>query len=568
MRPMFVVNGQAEGPLIEANQGDTMQIRVTNNLDTGVAIHWHGMAQNRTGWADGPNGITQCPIPAGQSFTYVFELDRPDQYGTYWWHAHRGAMYADGLTGPFIIHSPNDPLKLGVDYDLDQIMFLRDNFHAMSTDIVDGLLSLAGFDGTPIAPSPKSGLINGEGVYNCTFAPAGSSCVQKSVPEYVFPPGKKIRLRLINGGSHAMFRVSVDNHMLEVIEADDTPVSGPLVHRVPIFSAQRYSVILDTTGDKQNDAYYFRAQINTDCFAAPFTDLDPDVKAIIRISKPKKTPKQKAVTSIDWADALGGICQDLDDANLVPRIAIDAPSEVGITGQWDAAFNFTQIGVFEWTLNGQTLENYMYDPMLFQVYRGETIDPHKVTNFVVPGIQTSDLIINNLLGADHPFHMHAMQFWVVARGNGTLQASDVGSVNFNTVNPIRRDVTTIPAGQYAVLRFISDIPGVHAFHCHIAWHQAAGLFGVIVAQPENVPDLDIPDSAFALCDPSNYEGTLGLLTLDPGRKKRSVVDTTPILPPSKLVRNKKRNTSAHASPKGWERKMAKKAYVGHRHGSH
>jgi FtsP/CotA-like multicopper oxidase with cupredoxin domain len=32
---------------------------------------------------DGPAGITQCPIPAGGSFTYKFKIQ--GQYGTYWW---------------------------------------------------------------------------------------------------------------------------------------------------------------------------------------------------------------------------------------------------------------------------------------------------------------------------------------------------------------------------------------------------------------------------------------------------------------------------------------------------
>ncbi|KAM0747812.1 hypothetical protein T439DRAFT_273200, partial [Meredithblackwellia eburnea MCA 4105] len=41
-RRMFVINGQSEGPLIEANQaGDTLHIKVTNNLNTGITLHWH-----------------------------------------------------------------------------------------------------------------------------------------------------------------------------------------------------------------------------------------------------------------------------------------------------------------------------------------------------------------------------------------------------------------------------------------------------------------------------------------------------------------------------------------------
>jgi hypothetical protein len=30
----------------------------------------------------------------------------------------------DGITGPLVIHSPEDPLKLGTDFDVDQVSLL------------------------------------------------------------------------------------------------------------------------------------------------------------------------------------------------------------------------------------------------------------------------------------------------------------------------------------------------------------------------------------------------------------------------------------------------------------
>lgn len=42
--------------------------------------------QLRTGWADGPAYITQCPIQAGQSYLYNFTIT--GQRGTLFWHAH------------------------------------------------------------------------------------------------------------------------------------------------------------------------------------------------------------------------------------------------------------------------------------------------------------------------------------------------------------------------------------------------------------------------------------------------------------------------------------------------
>lgn len=46
---------------------------------------------------DGSGGVTQCPIPPGQSFTYNFTI--PNQWGTYWWHAHAASQYVDGIIG-------------------------------------------------------------------------------------------------------------------------------------------------------------------------------------------------------------------------------------------------------------------------------------------------------------------------------------------------------------------------------------------------------------------------------------------------------------------------------------
>lgn len=44
------------------------------------------MRQLRTGWADGPAYITQCPIQPEQTYVYNFTLT--GQRGTLWWHAH------------------------------------------------------------------------------------------------------------------------------------------------------------------------------------------------------------------------------------------------------------------------------------------------------------------------------------------------------------------------------------------------------------------------------------------------------------------------------------------------
>ena len=41
-RPVYLINGQQPGPLLEANQGDILEVTVFNNLSVENTIHWHG----------------------------------------------------------------------------------------------------------------------------------------------------------------------------------------------------------------------------------------------------------------------------------------------------------------------------------------------------------------------------------------------------------------------------------------------------------------------------------------------------------------------------------------------
>lgn len=74
---VLVINGKTPGPTIRAKQYDTIIVELKNSMLTeNVAIHWHGIRQIGTPWADGTEGVTQCPILAGDTFTYQFVVDR------------------------------------------------------------------------------------------------------------------------------------------------------------------------------------------------------------------------------------------------------------------------------------------------------------------------------------------------------------------------------------------------------------------------------------------------------------------------------------------------------------
>lgn len=101
-----LINEEFPGPWVRACWGDT--IHVTVNVDPsfyqGVALHAHGLRQWKKMHMDGVPGITQCPIPPGSSFEYVWPTT---QYGSSWYHSHYSLQYPDGIQGPITIHGPS-----------------------------------------------------------------------------------------------------------------------------------------------------------------------------------------------------------------------------------------------------------------------------------------------------------------------------------------------------------------------------------------------------------------------------------------------------------------------------
>lgn len=348
LRSVLAINNQIPGPLIEANEGDRLEISVINQLDSALTIHWHGLYQNGTNSEDGVTGVTQCPIPSGGRYTYKFQLN--GQFGTFWYHAHHQNLLADGLYGPLIIHSPRDPMKRGIDFDKDVVLMIADWYHNTSSEIVQHMLSEPGYFGTPAAPSPNSVIMNGIGDWDCDrFATTHQRCEKtNSLPVFNVVGGKKIRFRIINSGSHAMIYFSGDEHYLNVTEADSTPVYGPsTVHRIKFHNGQRYSVIIDTQKQEVGSSFYLRGTIDTDCFAWVAGDLQKTGLAIVRVVNPGediKAPNEVTIPNTkDWSDKNDGRCVDLDPESLNPMIPMDVPVTVAGSGTLANAFGFQVI---------------------------------------------------------------------------------------------------------------------------------------------------------------------------------------------------------------------------------
>jgi manganese oxidase len=106
-------NGSTPGPTIEAVEGDRLRIYVSNRLPEPTTVHWHGIILPNG--MDGVSGLTQAPIPSGETYVYEFTVKHP---GTFMYHPHFDEMtqIALGMAGMLIVH-PQRPRGPRVDRD-------------------------------------------------------------------------------------------------------------------------------------------------------------------------------------------------------------------------------------------------------------------------------------------------------------------------------------------------------------------------------------------------------------------------------------------------------------------
>ncbi|KAL6966652.1 L-ascorbate oxidase [Sarracenia purpurea var. burkii] len=135
---VMAINGKFPGPTIRARAGDTINVELTNKLPTeGVVIHWHGIRQLGTPWADGSASISQCVTNPGETFVYRFKVDKA---GTYFYHGHYGMQRSAGLYGSMIVDVAEDQ-KEPFYYDGEFNLLLSDWWHENVHELEVGLSS-------------------------------------------------------------------------------------------------------------------------------------------------------------------------------------------------------------------------------------------------------------------------------------------------------------------------------------------------------------------------------------------------------------------------------------------
>ncbi len=257
------VNGSLPAPILRWKEGDTVTLRVKNNLPETSSIHWHGIILPSS--QDGVPNISDGfhGIAPGTTHTYQFKVV---QSGTYWYHSHSGFQEQTGLYGPIII-DPIEPEPFT--YDRDYVVMLSDWTDEDPTVVYAKLKKLSHYynfnerthkdlmkdlkeKGLARTWSERKmwmqmrmsqrDLADVTG-YTYTYLMNGQTPADGWTG--LFRKGEKVRLRFINGSAMSFFDVRIPGLKMTVVAADGQYVQPVSVDEFRIGVAETYDVIVE-----------------------------------------------------------------------------------------------------------------------------------------------------------------------------------------------------------------------------------------------------------------------------------------------------------------------------------
>ncbi|WCJ19958.1 laccase 12 [Euphorbia peplus] len=521
---VITVNGMLPGPTLEITNGDTLVVNVVNKAQYNVTIHWHGVRQMRTGWADGPEFITQCPIRPGRKYTYRFTIQ--GQEGTLWWHAHsswlRATVYGALIINPkdkypFPTPKRQAPIILGEWWNANPIDVVRESARTGAAPNVSDAYTINGQPGD---------------LYNCS---------SKDTTIIPIASGETNLLRVINAALNQPLFFTIANHKLTVVGADASYLKPFTTSVLMLGPGQTTDVLI--TGDQAPGRYYAAARAYQSAQNAAFDNTTTtaileyksapcsakncsgskaimpqlpaynDTATVTAFSNSFRSRDKTLVpTSIDenlfFTVGLGlnncppnfnkaTQCQGPNGTRftasmnnvsfqLPQSVSILQAHQMGVKGVFTTDFPAAPPVKFDYTGN---VSRSIWQPVpATKVYR------LKYGSRVQIVLQDTSIVTPE----NHPIHLHGYDFYIIAEGFGNYNPRSDPS-KFNLVDPPLRNTVAVPVNGWAVIRFVADNPGVWLMHCHLDVHITWGLAmaflvdnGVGILESIEAPPEDLP----------------------------------------------------------------------------
>lgn len=506
-RPALAINETIPGPVLRFREGEDLVINVTNTLDVDTSIHWHGLILPPS--QDGVPGISFDGIKPGTTHTYRFPAQ---QSGTYWYHSHSGLQEQAGVYGAIIIEpAKREPFK----YDRDYVVVLSD-FHDQAPERIRANLKnrpdyynfsqrTAGDFFRDVTRDGFSTTLEdrkmwGEmrmmptdiaDVSGYTFLINGNNPAQNWTG--LFKPGERIRLRFVNAAAMTYFDIRIPGLEMTVVQADGNNVQPVTVDEFRIAVSETYDVIVRP---RDSAAYtIFAESMGRTGFAratlAPREGMVGDVPELRE--RPLLTMADMAMghgemqgmghTNMDNADAAA--MSGMDHSNmrgmdhsamavndkadpfyapgsgLTPKAAMEGGrflSYADLKAQKPLYEERPATREIELRLTGN-MERYIWS---INGVKYSDAEPIRLKY----GERVRFKFVNETM-MSHPMHLHGM--WTIL---------DNGSGKWN---PVKHTVN-VPPGTTLYTETEVDAPGSWAFHCHLIYHMAAGMFREVIVE--------------------------------------------------------------------------------------
>lgn len=515
---IVTVNGQYPGPTINVIDGDTVIVHVVNKSPYNITIHWHGVTQLYSAWADGPEYITQCPIIPGKNYTYKFKVTK--QEGTLWWHAHANLLRAT-VHGAFIIHPRSGRFPFPTPYKQVPII-LGDWYEGDVEDILSK--ELATGDKIPSTGFTINGLPGD--LFNCS---------QIQIYELKVKHGETYLLRMVNTALNNNLFFKIAHHNLTVVAMDAAYTEHYVTDIVILAAGQSADVLF--TADQPRGSYYMAAHpfvigelenlidktttnaivsydgyeassdseplmplmpLHTDVAIATkfFTSIRGNVKAPYWIPVPLEVDEEMFITV---------------NMNML-RCPVNENCTGPLNQKFSASLNnesfvlpegrgYSILEAFYHNVSGVYTDDFPdYPPNPFNFVNPKIfLDPNvtfahkstKVKRFKYNS--TVEIVFQNtavLNAQSHPMHIHGYNFHVLAQDFGIYNPI-LDKAKYNLVNPQISTTVPVPPGGWAAIRFQANNPGAWFVHCHVDDHNVWGLTTVFLVENGPTPSTSL-----------------------------------------------------------------------------
>ena len=509
----FAVNGSVPGPLVRLKEGEAVTLRVANHLAQDTSIHWHGLLLPFQ--FDGVPGVSFPGIKPGE--TFVYELPALRQSGTYWWHSHSDLQEQAGHYGPIIIDPAGpDPVQADRDYVLLLSEFSplhphtimaklkkgEEYFNRQKTSWTDDY-RLSGSDrrmwaGMRMMPTDIADVTGSTYTYLINgHAPEDSL-------EYLFSPGERVRLRIINGSAMSFFNIRIPGVRMSVVQADGKNVRPIEVDEFQIGTAETYDIVVEPTAEAHtivaeamDRSGMAVATLTSRAGArAPVPSLrDPVLLTMTDMGHGGMDHSGGDHSNMGHAPSTGGMdhgsMKMRDTSSVPPDVAlgpgVDMVSANPADRMGDPGLGLDNVGHKVLTYRDLTalepnddprkpsrhmqihltgnMERYMWS---FDGRKFNAVADQPIRFAYNERVRVK--LVNDTMMA-HPIHLHGHFFELV---NGADRMHQ----------PQKHTVIVQPGGS-ATFDLTADEPGDWAFHCHLLYHMHAGMFQVVtVASPD------------------------------------------------------------------------------------